>query len=104
MLCEDALVVTTHTEAGYQLHVIQLDVRKYTARRLRSQSFVNGEVTALGLWKHPGRSNVNAVACLWHDKAAYLEFHSVTSDVFVGPIAVHDRESSFEFQERLNKR
>ncbi|CAN8103139.1 unnamed protein product [Discula destructiva] len=90
MLWEDALVVTTHTDAGYQLHLFQLDVRDYTAKRIRTSSFVNGEVTALALWQDPGGTGLYAVALLWREKAAYLEFHSITSEVSVEPILVTD--------------
>lgn len=94
-------MVTTHTEAGYQLHVIQLDIRDYrayTARLIRTQPFDSGEVTALGLWEHPGQGTVYAVACLWRDKAVYIEFHSLTSDLSVETLAVHDRKSGLNLQ------
>lgn len=94
MLWRDALVVTRHTEAGCRLHVIQLNIREHIAKGLRTQTFDSGEVTALGLWQPPGQAAVYAVACLWRDSAVYLEFHSVTSDLPIETLAVHDRKSN----------
>lgn len=90
-LYEDSLVVTTHTEDGFQLYTVQLDIRGRQIKQVQNQTFNDGEVTSLSLWHHAGI--LFAVACLWRGKAVYLDFHCITSRVPVKSIALQDRKS-----------
>lgn len=89
-LYEDALVVTTHTDGGFQLYVVQLDIRGCRIKQVQSQSFNDGEVTSFSLWEKGGA--LYAVASLWRDKAVQLEFHHVTERSPVRSVAVQDRK------------
>lgn len=89
-LCENTLVVTTHTADGFQLYIIRLDIRGCQVGQIHSQPFNDGEVTSLYLWQ---RSDIlYAVACLWRDKAVYLDFHCVTDRFPVKSIPLQDRK------------
>lgn len=89
-LYEDALVVTTHTDDGFQLYTVQLDIHGCRIKQVQSQSFNDGEVTSLSLWQQAGV--LHAVACLWRDKAIHLEFHRVTERSPVKSVALQDRK------------
>lgn len=89
-LYEDALAVTTHTEDGFQLYIVQLDIRGRQVKQVQTQAFHNGEVTSLSLWHRSGA--LYAVACLWRDKAVHLDFHCITSSLPVKSIALQDRK------------
>lgn len=89
-LYEDALVVTTHTEDGFQLFVVQLDIRGRQVKQVQNQPFSDGEVTSLSLWQRSGV--LHAVACLWRDKAVYLDLYCVTGQLLVKSIAVQHRK------------
>lgn len=90
-LYEDALVVTTHTDDGFQLYTVQLDIRGCRIKQVQSQSFNDGEITSLSLWQKAGA--LYAIACLWRDKAVHLEFYRVTDRSPVRSVALQDRKS-----------
>lgn len=92
-LFENALVVTTHTEDGFQLYIMELDIRGCKVKHVCQQPFSDGEVTSLSLWQRSGV--LYAVACVWRDKTVYLDFHCVTDRVFVKSIPFQDRKLNF---------
>lgn len=84
------LVIITHTTEGFQLHAIKLDILKFEAEFLYSEPFTEGEVTCFSLHQLSGKTH--AVACLWWEKAVYLDFYCVTDRRRAGTISLKDRE------------
>lgn len=86
----NALAIASHTAGGFQLHAIKLDVLNLHAEYLYSESFTEGEVTSFGICQFG--SKVYAVACLWWDKAVYLDFYCLTDRERVKTISLQDRK------------
>lgn len=72
------------------MHVVKLDILSLQAKYLYSESFTNGEVTSFHLFQLAGK--IHAVACLWWDKAVYLDFYSITDQERVKTISLQERK------------